>query len=166
MAWLDIPESVRLGILIDPHPASFAITIQNLIANIYNVPIGKALLDNYVSSANPINVVRADGILADVATRTAFISTSMLESGGLGFLNTDGYFVPFTPERLLFHELVHAAQGLDDGNWLIGTTTTSIPNWELLYEPVLEMMGPTVIQENIFAQQHQGASAGLIERPA
>ncbi len=83
-------------------------------------------------------------------------------AGKIGFVNTQGNFIPFSLERLLYHELIHASSFLltgtatDDG--LFGDIMTTQTTWDkLLGNPSIdEMKGPTVILTNEFSEQFPG----------
>ena len=76
------------------------------------------------------------------------------DGGGIGFINAKGNFVKLTLERALYHELVHAVRGADDGAY--GGPFTAA-DWLEKFEgsKYYDVKGPTVVQENEYASRNQ-----------
>lgn len=166
MNWTELPIDVQLSFHFDSSWTPGKLNdIKSAIAALYDQIKGDLLgIELFYYSMSPTNQVtlsyRPGSLESFPDERLTRIDTASL-SPGKGFLNSQGFYVPLTANRLLYHELVHSAMGLDDNGWVLNGN----PQWDQLYDPTIDLKGATVEKENIYAATFANPGENVI-RPS
>jgi Ca2+-binding RTX toxin-like protein len=169
MSWLDIPLAVRSKFTIFGFTYDTAVgvnaqldVVRGWIADIWTTPAGQNLLQ---ANSNPVSIIGESNQSSLEGFRTLpdgvhIKMGSAATQGETGFLTKDGYYVQFTPQRLLYHEFVHAILGSPEGVWDASTPAV----WDNI---PADLQGPTVPLENAFAGEFETAVNGhSLDRPS